>query len=80
MSSYTVEYASALSSGSGHKKINVRLESNDGRVKNFSSITSNMYDYDKSQEFEGYEKYEALFKLVESQLENSIYEWIHSDN
>lgn len=72
---YNVIYASAIPSGYGHKEITVEIVS-DGKTKEFKSVTSNMYDYDQAQDLEGQEKYEALFELVEYNLDGRIAEWL----
>jgi len=73
---FTVDYASSLPSGYGHRKINVEIVSDCGSRKTFSHSTSNMPDFDEANDLEGREKYEALFGLVENSLEGEISEWI----
>lgn len=75
---YSVTYASDLVAGYGHKEIRVRILSECGETKDFKAVTSNMYDYDKAMDLEGQEKIEALFELVEHQLDDEIAEWLHS--
>lgn len=75
---YSVDYASSLTAGYGHKEISVRIVSENGEVQDFKATTSNMYDYDAAMDLEGQEKYEALFELVESQLDGEIAEWLYS--
>lgn len=79
---FTVNYADALSSGYGHKEISVIIEaktSGENITKEFKSITSNMHGYDEATDLEGQEKYEALFELVESNLDGRIAEWLESE-
>ena len=73
---FTVDYASSLPSGYGHRKISVEIVSDCGSRKTFSRITSNMPDFDEAENLEGQEKWEALFGLVESSLECEISEWL----
>lgn len=73
---FTIDYASAITAGYGHKKINVRVCSENGDLKEFSATTNNMPDYDGANDFEGQEKYEAFFELVEHSLDGEIADWI----
>lgn len=75
---FTVNYASSLSSGHGHKKINALVVAENGEKKEFHSVTSNMPDFDEATDLEGQEKFDALFSLVESSLDGEIAEWIYS--
>ncbi len=77
---YTVDHASALPSGHGHKEITVTIVSENGNKKEFKSITSNMPGYDDAMDLEGQEKYEALFELVEINLDGKIAEWLYFEN
>ena len=77
---YSIDYASSLPSGYGHKEISVRVVSENGDVKDFRAVTSNMHDYDIATKLEGQEKYEALFELVESSLDGQIAEWLYFIN
>lgn len=79
---YSINYASALSAGYGHKEITVIVEartSGENITKGFKSVTSNMHDFDSAEELEGQEKYEALFELVENNLDGKIAEWLYSE-
>jgi len=75
---YTVEFASALTSGYGHKEITATVVSENGQTKEFKSVTSNMPDYDKAMDLDGQEQYEALFDLVESNIDGRIAEWLYN--
>lgn len=77
--SFQVTHASHLSSGYGHKKIMVDIIDENGNQKSFSSVTSNMPDFDEATDLEGQEKYEALFELIENDIEGSISGWIYSN-
>lgn len=73
---FTVDYANAFTAGYGHKEIPFVLVNQNGDGKGFVSVTSNMIDFDKADELEGQEKYEALFDLVKTQLDDQISEWL----
>ena len=77
---FTVDYASALPTGYGHKKITVQVIDENGNSKDFSATTSNMPNYDEATNLEGQEKYEALFEIIEHQVEDEISEWIQENN
>ena len=78
---FTIDWADALPAGHGHKTIDIsviyRDEKIDQESKDFRSVTSNMPDFDEALDLEGQEKYEALFELVQSDLEGKISEWIY---
>lgn len=73
---FTIDYASHLPAGYGHKEITVSVVSKNGKKKDFKAKTSNMPDFDKASDLEGQERYEALFELVEYALEGEISEWL----
>lgn len=70
-----INYTNSLSSGAGHKKITVELYFND-EYKTFSTVTSNMPDYDETTNLEGSDKDEALFRIIEWQINDEIETWI----
>lgn len=73
-----VYHASALSSGYGHKKITVELvEEFSGESMKFSATTSNMTDYD-AIDMEAQDRYEVLYELIDSKIEDNVYEWLQS--
>lgn len=74
---YTVDHADALPAGHGHKEITVTISSQQGEIKQFTAVTSNMVGYDNAADLEGQEKYEALFELVQPNLEDKITEWLY---
>ena len=76
---FTLDYASALTAGYGHKKITVVLVSEIYGTKEFSAVTSNMPGYDDATDLDGQEKYEALFELIESKLDDEIYYWLQGE-
>lgn len=76
---FTVDYASALAAGHGHKKITATLVDENGNSKEFTATTSFMAGYNQAKDLEGQEKYEALFELVESNLYDKINEWIQEE-
>lgn len=75
---FTIDYASAITSGYGHKEITVSVNY-EGKLKNFTATTSNMHAYDQATDLEGQEKYEALYELVEGTLNDQISEWIYHE-
>ena len=73
---FTINHASALPAGYGHKKIIVEVVASNGAKKDFHHTTNNMPDYDEATDKEGQEKYEALFELIERSLDDEISEWL----
>lgn len=70
-----INYSFAITAGHGHKKIKVELFL--GREsKVFSATTNNMPAFDEASDLEGNEKYLALYKIIESQIEYEVFEWI----
>lgn len=70
-----INYSFAVAAGYGHKKIKVELFF--GREsKVFSATTNNMPAFDEASALEGDEKYLAFYKIIESQIENQVFEWI----
>jgi len=68
-------HASSKPIGYGHKKITVKLYY-DGEYQKFTATTNNMPEYDAACELEGYEKYLALYELIENQIIDEIAEWL----
>lgn len=75
----SLNYASSMTSGYGHKLISVELECN-GEYREFSHTTNNMLDFDRASDLEGDEKYLALFNLIESDIEDEVIEWLSELN
>lgn len=78
----SITYATAITSGYGHKKITVEIEY-DGNYKIFSDVTSHMPGYDKAVDLEGEDRDMALYNLIERSIIDQIAEWIEeldSDN
>lgn len=72
-----VIHATALSNGYGHKKITVELQEEfTGETKTFSATTSNMPDFDTATDLDGQDKYEALYEIIDSSVEDEVYEWL----
>lgn len=71
-----VTYANAIFSGYGHQKITVELTVN-GEAKKFSAVTNDMPSFDEATDFEGQEKYDALYSIIESQIEDDVIEWLY---
>lgn len=75
----SLNYASSMTSGYGHKKITVELEC-EGEYKDFSATTNNMQGFDNANDLEGDDKYIAFFELIESEIEEEIMEWLSEIN
>lgn len=75
----SLNYASSMTSGYGHKLIMVELEYN-GEYRDFSHTTNNMIDFDRASDLEGDDKYIAFFELIESDIEEEIMEWLSEIN
>lgn len=73
----TVAYADSLFSGYGHQRIKVELEY-EGETEIFSATTDFMPGFDKANELEGQERYDALYDLIEAQIEEEVLEWLTS--
>lgn len=73
---FTVTYANAMFSGHGHNKIEVEINYN-GERKSFKATTTKLDSVDDAKELEGQEKYEALFSIVENDLDGKIADWIY---
>lgn len=74
---FTINYADAITSGYGHKKITVEIEF-EGEYEKFSATTSFMPDYDKAMDLDGQEKYEALYACIEQDINEDVFEWLMS--
>lgn len=74
-----IYHASARPSGYGHMEIKVELMHKD-EYKEFAAITDNMPDYDEANRLEGDEKRNALYKLIEHKISDSVDEWIEELN
>lgn len=74
-----IYHASAKPSGYGHKAITVELMYK-GVTKEFTTTTDNMPNYDVATELEGDEKYNAMYKLIEHKISDSVDEWIKELN
>ncbi len=72
-----VYFASSENAGYGHKKINVKLECN-GNYEKFHETTNFMHGFDKADDLEGQEKYEALYELIDSAIESEVIDWLNS--
>lgn len=71
----TVYYANGLNAGHGHVKITVELEL-DGEYKKFYHTTSYMPGWDEATDLEGQDKYDALYALIENDIEDEVIEWV----
>lgn len=73
----TVQFADAQFAGYGHQKIKVVLEY-DGETETFSATTDFMPGFDEANELEGQDRYDALYDLIEAQIEEEVLEWLTS--
>ena len=73
-----VKHASALTAGYGHKKINVELciDAYPHESKVFSSTTDFMPGFDRANDLEDQERYNALFELIENNIIGRVEEWL----
>ena len=76
---FTIDYASSLPAGYGHRKISVYVCDENGNKKEFAATTNDMMGFDEANNLEDQEKWDALYELVENSLDGLIAEWI-SDN
>jgi len=68
-------HATSHSSGYGHQRITVTLQKDNGEVKEFSSVTNCMPDFDKANELEGQERYDALYDCIATKIADQVDEW-----
>ena len=70
-----ITYATAISSGFGHKKVSVTFfyYTNSESIV-LSATTNNMRGFDAANELEGQEKYAALYELIESDIQDQLEE------
>ena len=71
-----ITYATAISSGHGHKKISVSFydyENSESIV--LSATTNNMPAFDRASDLEGQEKYRALYEIIEMQIQDQLEEF-----
>lgn len=73
----TVQFADSLFAGYGHQRIKVELEY-EGETEIFSATTDFMPGFDKANELEGQDRYDALYELIEAQIEEEVLEWLTS--
>jgi len=79
---FEVDYASSRPCGYGLKEIRVILTTDiiGGKVfKEFESVTIDMYNFDKANDLEGQEKYEALFELIQDNIDHRVEDWIYNE-
>lgn len=74
-----VTYANSIFSGYGHQKITVELSVN-GESKKFTAVTNCMPAFDEANHLEGQDRYEALYSIIESDVEEDVIEWLLSIN
>jgi hypothetical protein len=71
----TVYYAGSLLSGYGHHKITVEMECN-GEYKKFTATTNDMRGLDAAKELDRQDKYDALYELIASYINEEILNWV----
>lgn len=70
-------YATAISSGHGHKKISVTFyDYNNSESIVLSTTTNNMRAFDAASELEGQEKYIALYELIQYDIQDQLEEFV----
>lgn len=73
----TIYHASGITAGYGHKEITIEIEYN-GEYRKFSAITNDMPGWDEANDLDDYdERKEALYELVEANIEGNIEEFIY---
>ena len=73
----TVQFADSLFAGYGHQRIKVELEY-DSQSETFSATTDFMPGWDKANDLEGQDRYDALYELIELRIEEEVIEWLTS--
>lgn len=72
-----ITHATAISSGHGHKEIIVSfIECEKVKGITLKATTNNMPAYDKANDLEGPEKYMAFYKIIASQIQDQLEEFI----
>lgn len=70
-------YATAISSGFGHKKVSVTFyDYNNSESIVLSATTNNMRAFDAASELEGDEKYEALYNIIAADIQDQLEEFV----
>lgn len=72
---FTIDYSSVAHVGNGHVKISVTIVDEQGDMETFEETTHNMPAYDRANNLDGQEKYEALYDIVSSSIDAQIDEW-----
>ena len=74
---FTILHAASFPSGQWNRIITLDVK-HGARRSNFQAVTGNMRGYYKAKDMDwGQEFFEALFKLIESEIEAEISEWIN---
>lgn len=72
-----ITYATAISSGHGHKKVSVTFyDYNNSESIVLSATTSNMRGFDAASESDGQEKYMALYEIIASDIQEQLEEFV----
>lgn len=72
-----ITYATAISSGFGHKKVSVTFyDYNNSESIVLSHTTNNMRGFDAASELEGQEKYIALYELIQYDIQEQLEEFV----
>ena len=69
-----VTYAKAEKTGYGRFKISVSIRNNDFEERTFSHTTTNTEGIDEAMSFEGMERYQALYELIEYSIQGQVQE------
>lgn len=70
-----IKHASICFLNNGQKKIFIDVKYRD-KLEPFFTITSNHKAIDNVRSLNGNERYDALYKIIDKQIEGEILEWI----
>jgi hypothetical protein len=72
-----ITYATAISSGYGHKKISVSFyDYENSESITLTATTNNMPAFDRANDLEGQEKYMAFYEIIEMQIQDQLEEFV----
>jgi hypothetical protein len=72
-----ITYATAISSGHGHKQISVSFyDYENSESITLTATTNNMPAFDRASELEGQEKYVALYEIIASDIQDQLEEFV----
>ena len=72
-----ITFATAISSGHGHKQISVSFyDYENSESITLTATTNNMPAFDRASDLEGQEKYRALYDIIEMQIQDQLEEFV----